>query len=80
MRRGDGVNGRRIDPRSDRVLLRHGYYRSELERSGVLPPEAGDQRFLGLPPSNSWSNAMRASACPFRIVLNQLSPEVRARG
>ena len=30
MRKGDGAD-RRLNPRFDRVLLRHGYYRSELE-------------------------------------------------
>ena len=33
-----------------RVLLRHGYHRSGLERSGVPPLEAGVQLFLGMSP------------------------------
>ena len=34
----------------DRVLLRHGYHRSELERSGVPSLETGDQLCLGMAP------------------------------
>ena len=49
MRREDGAD-RRLDSRFDRVLLRHGYYRSELERSSVLPLEASHQLRLGMPP------------------------------
>ena len=39
-----------IDRRLHRVLLRHSYYRSELERPGVLPLEGSDQRCLGMTP------------------------------
>ena len=39
-----------IDRRLYRVLLRHSCYRSELERPGVLPLEASDQRCLGMTP------------------------------
>ena len=47
MRRGDEAE-RSLDPHFDRVLLRHGYYWSELERPGVPPLEAGDQLCLGV--------------------------------
>ena len=49
-RRGDGVKERPLERRLDRVLLRHGCHRSELERSGVPPLEVGEQLCLGLAP------------------------------
>ena len=42
MRGGDGADPL-IERRLYRVLVRHGYYRSELERVGVPPLEAGNQ-------------------------------------
>ena len=49
MRRGDGED-RVLGPRFDRVLLRHGYHRSELKRSVVPPLEPGEQLRLGMAP------------------------------
>ena len=48
-RRGDAAP-RHLDRRADPVLLRHGYHRSELERSGGPPLEAGEQLCFGLAP------------------------------
>ena len=41
---------RRFDTHFDRVLLRNGYHRSKLERSGVPATESGNQLCLGMTP------------------------------
>ena len=51
MRRGDGEG--RLFLHLDRVLLRHGHHRSELERSSVPSLETGDQFRLGMAPEKA---------------------------
>ena len=76
--RQGGAAQRHLDRRADPVLLRHGYHRSELERSGVPPLKTGDELCLSMAPKQLLVKGDDRICSRLLGVLNQLSTPTRS--